>query len=560
MASYLMNLTFQNRGYDHAFLNQLETGSASAMLDRDALCDALFTLHEQQKRVVLITDFDMDGICCGVLGACALQELGFVWSLWPTRPADGYGFTADTVESLLCAFPDTAAILTSDLGVQCFDGIQTAKDHGVSVYVTDHHKDRANGTLPAADLVVDPMRHGDPYEHPAICGAHVLWQVFDRYAKLHASTFAQEQIRRLRLFAGIGTVSDGMPFLHENRELIRDAVRIARLMFFDNHSFLVDRMLGSVLYRNCFLAVHQLLSYFASDGKILENKDINADFFAFYLAPMFNSVKRMNGDINRAFAVFFNGGQRDDIAYLYELNQRRKELVAYHLDEMSQVDQPYAPFIYESPAPAGILGLLAQHKCAETGMPVIVVNPEDSYKGSGRSPAWYPFLTRAGSHVTAAGHESAFGAFLGSESRMKEAADFLKQDVPSVMPEPSEQKRIYDFVIDVSGRSGEVGLDPVAFLEYLDDLRDYEPFGSGFPKPHLLLRIPKGMGVYSRIGSARTHLKIQLPLGVSVLLWNQADMLEEYRDRDELLIEGVMSLSWFQDNPSLSFTGEVCEP
>src|SRR5699024_7522237 len=119
---------------------------------------------------------------------------------------------------------------------------------------------------------------------------------------------------------GIGTVSDGMPFLHENRELIRDAVRIARLMFFDNHSFLVDRMLGSALYRNCFLAVHQLLSYFASDGKILENKDINADFFAFYLAPMFNSVKRMNGDINRAFAVFFNGGQRDDITYLYELN------------------------------------------------------------------------------------------------------------------------------------------------------------------------------------------------------------------------------------------------
>ncbi|GAA3257607.1 CPBP family intramembrane glutamic endopeptidase [Streptomyces lavendulae] len=92
--------------------------------------------------------------------------------------------------------------------------------------MTDHHEEFAPGST--ADITVDPCRIDETYVHTGIRGAHVTYQVTEAYTRVHRPEEFRE-IRLLRLFAGLGTVSDVMPVLHENRRLVRGGISIARL-------------------------------------------------------------------------------------------------------------------------------------------------------------------------------------------------------------------------------------------------------------------------------------------------------------------------------------------
>ena len=172
MYGYLIEKTFENRGYSDEFLLSIEAGSQNPMKDADRLCAKLNEIRKQNLRITMLSDFDMDGICAGVIGYAGLAGLGFNVSLFIPDPTDGYGFTPRTIGKLMAAYPDTQAILTGDVGVTCFDGVSAARSFGVRMLVTDHHnpeyEEHDEGVavlLPSAEAVVDPMRLDDGYEH-----------------------------------------------------------------------------------------------------------------------------------------------------------------------------------------------------------------------------------------------------------------------------------------------------------------------------------------------------------------------------------------------------------
>lgn len=566
MYGYLMEKTFENRGYSDEFLSSIEAGSQNPMKDADLLCAKLNEIRKQNLRITMLSDFDMDGICAGVIGYAGLAELGFNVSLFIPDPTDGYGFTPRTIGKLMAAYPDTQAILTGDVGVTCFDGVSAARSFGVRMLVTDHHnpeyEEQDEGIavlLPSAEAVVDPMRLDDGYEHGEVCGAYVLWYCLYQYANLYGDRYMQEQIRRLKVFAGIGTVSDSMPMLYENRETVRDAVGILRMLYSENSDFVVNHITGHDVYRRAFYGLYQTLSYLAGVGTIQSGSDIDEDLLGYYLAPMFNSVKRMGGDMSRAFGVFFGANSLDDVAYLYELNEQRKNEVKKKLAQLQAVDQPYQPYVWFSDAIPGVLGLLAQHMRELTGLPCLVVNPDNNYSGSGRCPDWYNFLSRTKSiSIYAAGHEQAFGVSLSDEATVQTLCGFLEQDVEQLRSEGELQEAVYhpDFVIDPHG-SGDIKLDILSFLEYLSELRRYHPFGNGFQKPDILLYVYPKESVIERIGSAKQHLKIRMAHGFEVLLWNQAQLFDDFRSAELVRIRGSLSLSQFMDRYTVTFTGTV---
>lgn len=560
----LIEKTFENRGYTREYVRAINIPNDDSLKDVDKLVAHLKVVHDEKRQIVIMPDFDMDGISAGTLGFAGLAELGFNVALFMPNPEDGYGFTDKTIMRLLNEYPDVSCILTCDVGITCYVGITTAKLCGVEVLVTDHHKVQSDfDKKMKADVVVDPLREDDEYRLKGICGAHVLYQCLQHYANTYCEPFMQEQIRRLRVFAGIGTISDSMPLLYENRQLVRDSVAICRLVYGDGTPWFVNAMLGHDIYRRAFYGLHVALTMFADLGKITKTSDINEEFFGFYLAPAFNAVKRMSGDMAIAFGVFFGPTPNESMSELMALNDQRKLLVSEYLEQILNSNQQYAPYIYTTDAPSGILGLIATKLMAINNEPVVVLrNDEKGWKGSGRSPVWYPFATRGldeGFYI--AGHENAFGIGITDLREMKNLHAFLEKDVADV--KAATDMSLFgaptpDFVIATDG-SGDTGIDITLFVEYLSELESFRPFGASFEAPYIKLEFMADEATWSVLGSTKQHLKIKLPYGFEVLCWNQSNKLSYGDGKDKITVTGRLGKSEFRGRNTVNFVGDIMD-
>ena len=550
---YLVEKTFEKRGFTEELLSKINDRGHSLIDQIVPFTERLHEIYLQHKHIIFLPDFDMDGIASGTIGYAGLCELGFYASLYLPDTTSGYGFDASDIIKIVSKWPDTSVIITGDVGISCTDGISYARSIGIEVLVTDHHKDTIyNG----ANLAVDPSSYESTYSnalgHSSICGAYVIWQVLSYYAHTYCNAETISNIDRLLVFAGIGTVSDTMPMLCENRSAVLDAIGILKWLMpsasdieaYPSFEDYVSRPLSgyhnlgvSQQYRDVFYGLQALMWYFRSK-KRLHRKDINEEFFGFTLAPMFNSLKRLGGDIGVAFGVFFDRTNAlSHIEELDDLNEQRKELVAFYMAEISSTDQPFAPFIYFSSAPGGILGLLATKLLHMSGTPTIVVNNSDknadTFSGSGRSPEGYDFmeaLARIGishSELSVKGHPHSFGAFISSDfgtisfvyTRLM--ADFSMM-TSGIDIDPFE---IADFVIGSNSETSDVGFDPFELYEYFVEINTYRPFGHGFFKPQIAIHVSEAdmsSIAWSIIGAKSQHAKYAHINGLDVIMWNGA--------------------------------------
>ncbi len=576
--SHLLEHMFAVRGYDEEFLRGLDVADADPYpVHTDDAVALLHELHERKAKITFLPDFDMDGIMSGVIGMAGLAELSFYVDLFIPDPKEGYGFNAKTVDRLVATHPGTEAIVTADVGVSCLEGVHRAKELGLAVIVTDHHlprgMDDGSVALPEADVIVDPMVEATDGFQRQICGACVIYRVLEAYARKYGDIHTVSQIRRLRVFAGIGTVSDGMPMLYGNRQMVRDAISISRLVYADSSHFVIDNLTGHPAYRKAFAGLHQILSQFAEAGKLSDASDIDEEFFGFYLAPTFNSVKRMGADMSRAFGVFFGNDPKGDAEECFRLNGERKVLTEQYTQAIREAAvHPYAPYFYETDAPAGLIGLLAARFLDTSKGPCIVaakrVDPrtgETVWQGSGRSPAWYPIMSRMGGYRPAhadefilAGHQGACG-FSIHEDDLEDFLAALKADVTDVLSRVDPDMFVWkpDLVISTDG-TGDTGIDIVEFLELMDDMRQFRPFGPGFEAPTMALRFDPWAADWSLIGSAKQHLKLVLPYGLVVLCWNQAQLLDEKKAKTEpVTVIGKLSLHDFRGVKTVQFIGDM---
>lgn len=556
--NYLIRRMFETRGYTSDYLSDINVSDHDTLLSIDTMCQTLHDIHDCQSVITVLPDFDMDGIMSGVTGFAGLAELGFNVRLYIPDPKAGYGFDESVIDDLLKQHPDTQTIITCDTGISCYEGITSACSRGLQVLITDHHIQTKVAT--DASVIVDPMRMDETYSHPGICGAYVFYQVLQHYADTYTSVLMQEQIRRLRVFAGIGTISDSMPLLYENRQLVLDSVSISRLIFSCGSRSIVDSIMGCDIYRRAFAGLYSVYDMLAQVGTISSDRDITEELYGFYIAPMFNSVKRMNGELSRAFGVFFGPTPDDDVQYLFTLNNHRKLSVQEYLREIAEQSQPYAPYVYLSSAPKGILGLLANSLMEQTGEPVLVINELEHFSGSGRSPAWYPFMSRAvNAGFYCAGHDVAFGVGFTDKREIQSFIAFIKKDVEDVRQTVDIQEIVPDFTISISDTTGDIGIDILMFAEYLSELERYRPFGNRFEAPYVKLTFRKQDAVAQLLGSDKRHLKFLLSYGFCAICWNagqlKSEVFDKLNDTDEIVLYGHLAKNVFNGNVTIQFIG-----
>lgn len=587
----LLKLVLERRGLTWTDYIDMSDPTHADLLDVDTMADALDDIYNKQEKIVVLPDFDMDGVMSGVVLHAGLSELGFNSELFIPSTEQGYGFDVSDVDELIRRHTDVKAIITCDVGISAFGGVAHAKKKGLKVLVTDHHIPQA-GDL-AADVAVNPNKDGDTYQNKSICGAFVAWQVLDYYTrhKRNDWTLAQK-IEHLRVFAGIGTVSDMMTLVHENRSLVLDSVTISRLLLgYDPETkevsvdkpvvpqFFRDMECNSVAYRNAFYGLSRLYYTYARQekAKIQTKRDITSLFYGFYIAPVFNSLKRLNGDMNHAFGVFFDdlSEQQGHIDVLFETNEDRKDLVNGYMErlirEETEGKQPLAPYIYLTDAPGGVVGLIATRFINETGVPTLVLGGDDmnGYHGSGRSPEWYPFNTLMSEYnrelgvnrYFVAGHEGAFGFGANNYKDLIKLRDHLEQHTSQVWDEYVKQygepKSQEDILISLLG-DGDVDLDIEPIYQFMHDIKYIEPFGAGWAEPVVKLRFKSKDANHFFVGADSSHVRFVFPdnSGFVTMVWSAADMVKQLDDNDIVEVTGHLSWNYFNQSWSVNLIGD----
>lgn len=520
-----------SRHYDSAFFTFLEDPFQIGLETEDACA----FLHASKDQVItILPDFDMDGICSGVLTYAGLSLLGFKVHLYAPHASEGYGFDEGTIQDLMDVYPDTQVLYTCDVGATAYEGIRYAKEIlGLEVLVTDHHH-LGEETLPC--LMVNPhlsaKRQGTPLPSDENrCGAFVTFQLLKDYAKTYEEESTRVLLSYLHVFAAMGTISDSMPLYHENRWIVKSGLTFLRWLW-DQGGFPYD---GPLPYMKAFQGLFTTLSYLYEQETFQTVRDLNEDLIGYYLAPMFNSIKRMGESSSLAFDLFFGDDAQRSISILYDLNQTRKRWVErYEQDLLEDPYQRYAPYVYFSEAPPGFLGLLAG-RLRQDG-PCLVLNalPDGSFKGSGRAPEDYPFLTRT-QHLSMfrAGHEAAFGVGFQNSSELRTYLQFLDQDLKAYhafLEEVSKGQTPYDL-------SFEASLTSLSdFKTFSSELSSLGPFGQGLPRPVFEFTFPLTSCDVAFLSEGES-LKFTLSNGLPILCFRQR---EAY---DQLLEEGVSSLN-----------------
>lgn len=430
--------------------------------DLDKAIAILKTKIEEGKKIRVIGDYDVDGICSTYILLKGLKTLGAnVDTVIPHRIKDGYGLNDNLIEEAINDGVDT--ILTCDNGIAASSQIKLAKDNGIDVIITDHHEvpyDIVDGkkvyTLPDALAIVDPKQEDCPYPFKSICGGFVAFKLItvlleDKYP---------EVLEELISFATLATVCDVMELKDENRVLVKNGLR--KMASCNNHG------LKALLIVNG-----------------LEDKKLTNYHLGFVIGPCLNATGRLD-TAKRALELFDAPSFREAAliaSELKELNESRKKMTEDGVKEaLEKVDNSelkddrvlvvYLPDTHES-----LAGIIAGRVKEKYNKPTFVLTKaEDGVKGSGRSIEAYDMfeeLSKVKELFTKfGGHKMAAGISLDDETKINELRTMLNNNCS--LTDDDLVKKVH---IDVPM--------PLSYInnKFVKELDVLEPFGTGNPKP-----------------------------------------------------------------------------
>lgn len=491
---------YQARGVSS--LNELDytlakLATASELKGVEAASKILASAIENQRKILIVGDFDCDGATSTSVAVLALRMMGAksVDYLVPNRFEYGYGLTPEIVEVARQFNPDV--LVTVDNGIASCDGVAAANALGISVVVTDHHL--PGHTLPEADAIVNPNQPGCEFVSKAAAGVGVIFYVMsDLRRQLRVSEwFARSGIDDPNLaslldLVALGTIADVVPLDGNNRILVEQGIRRIRA--------------GKA--RPGILA---LIDVAGKDYRHLAASDLG-----FTVGPRLNAAGRLD-DMSVGIECLLCDDPlqaRQAALRLDELNQERKGIeaemkahasvlvedliketvdssvehgsVSGSADEASVTTSlPWGMCLYDETWHQGVIGILASRMKDRFHRPVIAFAPADDscneLKGSARSISGlhirdaldkvatrYPaLLSKFGGHAMAAG--------MTIKSENYEAFSKAFDDV--VREELDESKLEAVIVSDGELAAHELTINTAELL------RKAGPWGQGFLEP-----------------------------------------------------------------------------
>lgn len=545
--------------------------------------DACKFLHDLPKdtKIGLLTDYDTDGLMSGIINYLGMHLIGFQNMSISRRYVErGYSFDERDIDDL----GDVEVIITSDVGIACYDAINYAKDKGIYVIVTDHHVPVNGATDNNADIVIDYLLDSKfKNKNVDVCGAYTIWLLFDKYLEMYADEFenfdaVRHDVDLVRHFAAMATVADAMPLTGVNHEIVKEMLHFFNYINpLNGNDEIVNGVCNDGVLQNVYNNFHRFVK--ANQDAYYVSFDMR--FLEYTIIPTMNSVKRMCDDTAVIYTMFFGSEEEsaEAVQYLINLNTARKVLVNDLFERVynNHINQPFESLIYMTDAPSGVLGLLATKIMSQTELPTVVFNQKPVldktqgcfvYEGSIRSPRWYPFLSRVNSsgYGVCAGHEFAAGLKVRSSDLYAFYA-FLVDEIERygmITQQPVSREQIIDMF--------EVVLDyDENFFDFMPDvdrfmtnLKRYAPFGVGLENPKILLKFHKDHGAIKLLKEGK-HTKITVTQETprdngtefQVLFWNTPlETVEKSMYEGAVYATGYLSESYYNGRRSIDFVAE----
>ena len=516
----LLERIYLNRGIDSgeqldlALGKLLRTEALGGMQTATAL---LWQAIEEERRILVVGDFDADGATSSALAIRALRAMGArdIHYLVPNRFDFGYGLTAPLVE--VARELDPWLIITVDNGISSTEGVATARELGIQVLVTDHHLPPEE--LPAAHAIVNPNLQDDAFPSKALAGVGVIFYVMaalrSRLRELgwfQSRGIAEPNLAEYLDLVALGTVADVVPLDHNNRILVQNGLQRIRS-------------------GRCCAGIRALLEVSGRDLETVTSGDLG-----FFAGPRLNAAGRLEDMSVGIECLLTDDPQvaRELAMQLDSLNRQRREiestmkeqaLAALEPLQLASETLPAGICLFDDSWHQGVVGIVASRVKERYHRPVIVFAAEndDMLKGSARSiqgvhirdlldaiATEHPGLIRKfGGHAMAAGLSLPRAGL----------AEFRTLFDRYVRMQVDDQQLRGCMLSDGPLAKEELTIDQARLL------RDAGPWGQGFPEP---LFDDRFIVLNQRIVGGN-HLKLQLApekfpeLRLEAIAFNQAE-------------------------------------
>ncbi|MFA5644215.1 MAG: single-stranded-DNA-specific exonuclease RecJ [Patescibacteria group bacterium] len=465
----------------------------------ESAVDLVIKHIKEKNKIMIYGDYDADGVTSSALLYEAFQvfkaEVDFYL---PDRVSEGYGLNRTAIDEIKNR--GFSLIVTVDNGIRGKEEVEYAKSLGLDIIVTDHHAyPEKKEDLPDC-LIINPADFSSGYPFRFLAGVGVAFKLVSALVK--KSKIPEEYkdllISRSLDLVAIGTVTDMVPLVGENRLVVQEGLKIL------NNT----KRIG-------------LLELIKVTGAV---KELNAFNVGFQIGPRLNAASRIK-HANSALNLLISKDQGEAEKLARDLNNKNLERQKITEEVMSmaesQIDKENLPEIIivkdfsSNSWNEGVIGLVAGKLTERYYRPVLVVVKTEEqvtddqgqsqwvYKGSGRSIEEFnlvealednkKFLYKYGGHPMAGGFsilsEEEFSLFAKSIEKM--AKDKLAQT--SLLP-----KIKVDCEINFSNIDDEL----VELVEKMS------PFGQSNPIPKFATFNVKIIDV-SKMGFDSQHIKIK---------------------------------------------------
>lgn len=474
------NITDAVKIKDFLFPKIEELHSPYKLKDMEKAVSIISEKINSKKKIRITGDYDCDGVISTFILITAFRRLNAdVDFAIPDRVTDGYGININIIDKAINDKVDT--IITCDNGIAAVDQIKYAKEHGLTVIVTDHHDIPAEKVQ--ADAVINPKQPECSYPFDKICGAVVALKLVQ--ALYREFNIPDSEHYNLIQYAAIATVCDVVDLVDENRAIVK--IGLEQIKNTENKG---------------------LLKLIKEAG--LEGKEITTYSLGFVIGPCINATGRLDTAVRGVELLLEeNEVKGSELAKeLVLLNNERKDMTAEGVErtieiiENTPIKNDKVFVIYNKNIHESIAGIVAGRIKERYNVPTIILTKsEKGVKGSARSIEEYnmflelnrckSLLTKFGGHPMAAGLSLEEEDIDSLRSKLNENTTLTDEDlIPKVY---------IDMAVDFKSIS----------YRLIDEIAKLEPYGKANPKPLFGVKNVSVLGIRI-LGKNNNVLKLKL--------------------------------------------------
>ena len=449
-------MNFKEKLLDYYKFNEQDFAELSKPLEEIKLLDPnsiesmakikerIFKAIQNKEKIIVYGDYDCDGVSATTIMVKTFEKLNYPVSYYiPIRYTDGYGLNVNNVIKIKNA--GFSLIITVDNGIAQDEAIKKANELGMDVIIVDHHE-APEIPVPAYAVIHPIVSHiSDIYGSGGYMSLFLsagLLGYYDDY---------------LVTIAGMSVISDMMELKGYNRDVVRLAI--------------------SNLQKHRYKPLNYLI-----DTQIITEKT-----FSLEIAPKINAIGRLIDDKNINLLVKYLVSENEDeifkiSSWIKNNNELRKTLTKEAVESLPTELLNEDGIVLKLDIKEGLIGLIANRLMNEKNVPAIIFtedsNDKTFLKGSIRSKDGFnvqkafeslsKYLVAGGGHAMAGGltiKASDFDDFKHDFIELCKVYKFTKEELPSI----------------------ELSLPDINYQNY-EILRQFSPFGVGFPEPLFSVR------------------------------------------------------------------------